>query len=290
MLGAVAADFFDFMIKLQIQNIVNQFGYQITKVEPLDKAARRSVADEQYFKKKVGDNLAFYETPNGKFYLPLEPFDDAVASAIRRGFVFEDYIVDEAKKFVKENTAVLDVGSNFGQMAVLFSKMVGENGLVYAFEADDYVFEILKMNLAANDCKNVIPVFGAVYHEAGKKLFFPKQDFERFGAFGSYGIDPNATEGRTVESLKIDDINFEKPISFMKIDVQGSDLFAMQGARETIKKHQMPILFEFEQQFQDEFDTSFQDYVSFVGEQSYKFCKVVQGINYLIAPQNAEIR
>jgi Methyltransferase FkbM domain len=76
----------------------------------------------------------------------------------------------------------------------------------------------------------------------------------------------------------------------MKVDIQGSDLFALRGAVETIKRHRMPILFEFEQQFQAEFGTSFQDYVDFVNSISYRFEKVVLvprplSINYLIVPR-----
>jgi hypothetical protein len=88
--------------------------------------------------------------------------------------------------------------------------------------------------------------------------------------------------GQEVKSLKIDDLPIEKPVSFMKVDVQGCDLFAMQGASETIKKHKMPILFEFEQRFQNEYKTDFQDYVNFVDSIGYKFTEIIIEINYLI--------
>jgi hypothetical protein len=94
----------------------------------------------------------------------------------------------------------------------------------------------------------------------------------------------NATAGRTVKTLTIDRLNINTPISFMKVDIQGSDLFALRGAVETIKRHRMPIIFEFEQQFQAEFRTSFQDYVDFVNSISYRFAKLVMDINYLIVP------
>ena len=70
----------------------------------------------------------------------------------------------------------------------------------------------------------------------------------------------------------------------MKVDIQGSDLFALQGAKEIILKNKMPILFEFEQQFQDEFQTSFNDYANFIKEIDYRFEKIIMGINYLIVP------
>ena len=46
-------------------------------------------------------------------------------------------------------------------------------------------------------------------------------------------------------------------------------------AVETIKKHQMPIIFEYEEQFQEEFNTSFQDYVEFVDSIGYKVTSII---------------
>ena len=110
-------------------------------------------------------------------------------------------------------------------------------------------------------------------------------DFLRFASYGSYNLPLNETTGAEVVSLKIDDLQIEKSVSFMKVDVQGCDLFAMQGATKTIKKHKMPILFEFEQQFQAEYQTSFQDYVEFVDSIGYKFVQVILNNNYLIMPK-----
>ena len=53
----------------------------------------------------------------------------------------------------------------------------------------------------------------------------------------------------------------------------------------TRTRHRIPIIFEFEQQFQAEFGTSFQDYVDFVNSISYRFEKLVMDINYLIVPR-----
>ena len=162
-----------------------------------------------------------------------------------------------------------------------FSRLV-EKGTVYAFEAEPIIYDILVKTLQANDCKNVKAIAGAVHNKSGEKLVFPEPDFKRFDYYGSYGIDPNAKEGRTVESITIDSLNIKEPISFMKVDIQGSDLFALQGAKETILKNKMPILFEFEQQLQEEFHTSFNDYVNFVKSINYRFEKIVMDINYLI--------
>jgi FkbM family methyltransferase len=207
-------------------------------------------------------------------------------NTIIAGNIFDEPIVACAKQYITDGSTVLDVGANFGQMSILFSEMTGDRGKVYSFEADDFIFEILKKNIFANTKGNIIPVFGAVYNEMGKNLTFPVQDFERFDTYGSYGIDyaNNTKNGREVPTLTIDSLNIDEKISFMKIDVQGGDLFALEGSVNTIKKNKMPILFEFEYLFQDELSLKFQEYVDFVCSIDYYFAKIINYQNYLILP------
>lgn len=270
-------------MKKIVKGILGAAGLEVSKRQKSTSQAEQTTVDplKKYYIKTEGI-LDFYSTPIGDYYVPNDAPEDVVINHMRTGEYFEQEVIELAKTMIRPNTIVLDVGSNFGQMAVVFSKLVGENGLVYAFEADDFVFEVLKKNLAANNCSNVIPVFGAVYNKSGAELIFPKQDMKRFVAYGSYGIDPTATNGRVVKSLMIDDIDFDREISFMKVDVQGSDLFALQGAKNTLRKWKMPVLFEFEQQFQEQFNTSFQGYVDLVSEVGYKFDQILMEINYLI--------
>jgi len=51
----------------------------------------------------------------------------------------------------------------------------------------------------------------------------------------------------------------------------------------------MPILFEYEEQFQMEFNTSFQDYLDFIYSISYKVERTVNAINYLIVPDTKKV-
>lgn len=265
------------MIKETVRKIVNTFGYDVGKLP--------QPAQPIYLKNKVGDSLEYYETPIGNYYLPINTERDVIAIHMREAKVFEPEVVEIAERYIKKGTAALDVGSNFGQMALFFSSLVGESGTVYAFEAQKPIYEILCRNIEANRVGNVKPFFNAVYFESNQTFHFPEPDFIEWGAYGSYNLPLDATAGHAVTSLKIDDLRIEQPISFMKVDVQGCDLFAMQGAVETIKKHRMPILFEFEQQFQQTYKTNFQDYVAFADSIGYKFVELVMNINYLIEPK-----
>jgi FkbM family methyltransferase len=263
-------------IKNPIRKIVNKFGIDIHK---------SSVKEKRITPARVVGELGYYETPIGNFYLPLDAPNDVIINHMKEGKIFEPEIMEVAERYIKEGTAVLDVGANFGQMSIIFSRLVGKKGEVYSFEAQKKVFDILEKNAEVNDAHNINSVFNAVYLESGTTFYFPEPDFEQFSAYGSYNLPLDAVLGQEVKSLKIDDLQIEKPISFMKIDVQGCDLFAMQGAIETIKSHKMPIIFEFEQQFQNVYKTNFQDYVNFVDSIGYKFAEIILDINYLIEPK-----
>lgn len=267
-------------IRKILRSIVNQTGFDIHR---LPSSEESTPIEEPILPSEIEDGLGLYRTSLGDYYLPLDAPHDEIINRMREGEVFETEIVDVAKRYIKEGTAVLDVGANFGQMTLLFSRLVGADGLVYGFEAQKKVFEVFKKNVEVSNARNIIPLFNAVSAESGKTLYFPEPNFTRFNTYGSYNLPLDATVGQEVSSLKIDDLCIEKPISLMKVDVQGHDLFAMQGATETIRKHGMPIIFEFEQQFQGEYGTSFQDYVDFVDAIGYRFVEVVLQRNYLIA-------
>ncbi len=259
-------------MKKLIVKIFNKLGFEIYRITKPQKSSKSR-------------NLNYHKTSTGNFYLPADAHQDVVAIAIKKNQVFEKEVVDLAAKYIKPGTAVLDVGCNFGQMSILFSKLVGDKGKVYSFDADDWIFEIFTKNIAANNKNDIIkPHFGAVHNVIGETLIFPEQDFTEFGTYGSYGIDYNANAGREVKTLTIDSLNIQEPISFMKIDIQGGDLQGMQGAVETIKRNKMPILFEYEYHFEERFKLCFQDYVDFVTSIDYKFHKVINGHNFLIIP------
>lgn len=271
-----------------VKKIFNNLGFEIRRIRPEKKSQSKPeeliIPTDPKFQHKP---LKYYPTPIGNYYLPADATRDIIAIKMRQGKVFEPAIVDVAQRYIKKDSAVLDIGANFGQMSLIFSRLVGEKGQVLSFEADDYVFYVLEQNIKANNCHNIKPIFKAVYNKTGEVMLmlYPVQDFKKFLTYGSYGLDPNATKGRQIETIAIDDLKIDREISFMKVDVQGSDLFAMQGAIETIKRYKMPILFEFEQQFQEEFNTCFQDYIDFIASINYKVEEVIYNINYLIVPK-----
>lgn len=267
------------MIKNSIRGLLQKFGYDLVKTFDYNYG-------QQYKRKSNEADFDYYETPTGNYYLPKNLRGDSVANAIKDGKLFDKHIIDLSKAYVKPGSIILDIGANFGQMAVEFSRTYPSN-IIYAFEAQEMVYHILEKNIKVNNAANVKTFYNAVYDKNDIELIFPVPDLLRFPSYGSYGIDLKAKTGKVVKSITIDSLDFNLPVSFMKVDIQGSDLAAMRGAVNTIKKYQMPIIFEYEEEFQSEFNTSFQDYVDFVNSIGYKFVKTLENINYLIIPNHS---
>jgi FkbM family methyltransferase len=235
--------------------------------------------------------VSYHETRHGNYYLPSHAPNDLVANTIRAGKIFEPHVLEVAKSYAKPGTMILDLGANFGQMSILFSELVGEKGMVLSFEAQAYCFAILQKNIAANKRRNIRAFYGAVMDKGGGEVSFPEPDMVRFCTYGSYPLSLKPTEDlkSRVKTLAIDDLQINFPISFFKIDTQGSDVFVLRGARETIIRQRMPILFEYEERFQEEFGTCFQDYVDFAQSVGYRFAKTIADINYLLLPDPAKV-
>ena len=87
--------------------------------------------------------LKKFKTKNGVYYLPFFAFKDGIRNRIINNEITDKLIFDKLKNFIKPDTIILDLGANFGQMSILWSQSK-PNVKVYAFEASDYIFSILK--------------------------------------------------------------------------------------------------------------------------------------------------
>ncbi len=142
----------------------------------------------------------------------------------------------------------IDVGANMGYLSMIASKTVGELGKVYALEPSKRDFLRLVDNINLNDLKNVYSYQLAVL-DADKKLEMNIAGEERsalntFGKeFGYRGIEKLGTE--MVQAVTIDgfvDTESIEKVDLIKLDIEGSELLALKGARDTIEKFRPAII------------------------------------------------
>ena len=233
--------------------------------------------------------LKLYKTKTGSYYLPQFALKDLIRNEIIDNKIFDRKVYETAIKYVKDDTIVLDIGSNFGQLSILLSKCK-KDVEVYSFEASKYIFEILKKNVQINKA-NVKLFHNLVGNETEQELFIKKLNISKFNTYGSNMIEKTEIKNENIpniekiNSIKIDDIFFNKKISFMKIDVQGYDLEVLKGSKKTIIKQQMPIIFEYEEDFAKDFNYTFKNFESFIDEINYKISIQIDKSNYLILPK-----
>jgi FkbM family methyltransferase len=149
------------------------------------------------------------------------------------------------EKLIRPGFTVVEIGANLGLFSLLFSRLVGPQGKVFAFEPDKTLFLALQENCRRNPANNVTCynyALGAkaetrtLYHSrvnSGDNRLAPSDRPDWF-----YEV---AVTTRTLDSFLAD-----TPIDFIKIDVQGWELEVLKGMTEICAKcPAIGIYFEF---------------------------------------------
>jgi len=153
-------------------------------------------------------------------------------------FFLEQYAYKKGNRViqVQPGDIVIDAGGCWGEVALYFADNTGTEGKVYCFEfVQDDNLEILQRNLNLNP------------HLADRIKVVPKALWDKSGEVVSYyangpgtSLVPSNNQQRTlqVSTLSIDDFVKEEGIArvdYIKMDIEGSELRALQGAEETIR-------------------------------------------------------
>jgi FkbM family methyltransferase len=127
---------------------------------------------------------------------------------------------------VQPGAVVFDLGGHVGYYTLLASELVGPAGRVITFEPLPRNLHYLRRHLALNKAGNVTVVEAAVSDRAGSALFDegPSSFEGRVGAHGRLQVTTVALD-ELVRSGALPMPNV------MKIDIEGAELDALQGAR-----------------------------------------------------------
>jgi len=179
---------------------------------------------------------------------PLEGHRMRVSWPMNRPYVLgshEPAVCKVIQEYVKPGYVVIDIGAHIGYFTLLFAKLVGEEGLVIAFEPLEETFAVLRENVALNHYRNVRLENRAVSESSGVVLLY-RDEWVAFPAASH--IIPN-TRSRlltyTVSAVCLDEYIIEskeiKRVDFVKIDVEGAEGLVIKGMKKVLERDK-PIL------------------------------------------------
>jgi len=130
-------------------------------------------------------------------------------------------------EWIKKGDTVLDLGANIGYYTVLFSKLVGNNGKVYAIEPTSDNLEYLEKNIKLNNLKNVELTKAAIGDTDGKLNIYISDNSGNYNTPNYNG----SNKKETVKSYKLDTFFKDKvKPKILKMDIEGYECEVFNGA------------------------------------------------------------
>ncbi|MGJ4950712.1 FkbM family methyltransferase [Bradyrhizobium sp. HKCCYLS20291] len=145
-----------------------------------------------------------------------------------------------------DGAVAIDCGANIGVHTIEWAKAMTGWGSVLSVEAQERIYYALAGNIAINNCFNAIAIHAAVSSERGV-LNIPSPNYLTPSSFGSLELRqrPNtefigqaidyAKDTVEVRKLPLDDFNLPR-CDLIKLDVEGMEIEALEGAASTIER------------------------------------------------------
>lgn len=169
-------------------------------------------------------------------------------------FILEQYaykINNQDIVCVEEGDCVLDIGGCWGDTALYFAHKAGSNGKVYSFEFIPDNINLFKRNTSFNPSliSSIELISNPVSNISGQNIYYKDN-----GPGSKVENQPFDGQTGTTTTISIDDfveLNNIQKIDFIKMDIEGAEPFALEGAIKTIKKFKPKLAIAIYHSFED---------------------------------------
>jgi FkbM family methyltransferase len=186
------------------------------------------------------------------------------------------------RNILQNDMTFIDVGANQGEFSLYASSRLSK-GQVYSFEPVSAQFNMLSKNIELNNIQNIKAFnFGLSDAEGELPVFTSSSSTDLGNNEGLSSLFSSNDRDVFEEKVKLevfDDLFSDKidRIDFIKIDVEGAELFVLKGMKETLKKFTPTILIELsEDNFKNAGYTT-KDVLDFLNIYNYKPHKLFRG-------------
>ena len=160
--------------------------------------------------------------------------------------VHEGNVINLMIEKINTSRCFVDVGANLGYYTILASKLMPD-GIVYAFEMDEYNYNLLNKNLNINRCKNINIYHAAVTDSSGVINY--KNNLRRPNPTIGLSTDSSKNKfGRlkSVQAVSLDDFFKEKKFipEVIKIDVEGAEMKVLKGMQNILENNNVQLFLE----------------------------------------------
>ncbi len=154
--------------------------------------------------------------------------------------------VDLFAQYVRPGDTVIEVGSHIGSHTLPLAQMVGGSGRVLAFEAQEFLFHILKSNLTLNHLPQAHAHLAAISDSAGE-ISVPVFDYTKEKNYGALSVrHPEIFDCERVsmamrETMTLDSLALDS-CRLLKVDAEAMEPEVLRGAADLIRRHR-PVLY-----------------------------------------------
>lgn len=174
--------------------------------------------------------------------------NDAIQGSLLKGELWDREELDRVTAMLADGDVIADVGTNVGNHAVYFAHCFPASK-IFVFEPNDEAADLLVRNLDANNCTNVDRTFiGAGLSDKNTEAVSWRGGANNLGNSKLMDMSEADRVKRNPKNFNLtrlhrgDEVFADQKVDFIKIDVEGHELEALEGLRATIMRDR-PLLF-----------------------------------------------
>jgi len=184
--------------------------------------------------------------------------------------------------FLRNGMTVIDAGANIGEITLVAAKMVGPQGAVYAFEPVERIADHLDEHVRLNGLRQVRVVRRALADKTGTNtIYLASGKFHDGSVHDGLGtLYANAQRSVAVQEVTLTTLDLflaeagEKRLDLVKLDVEGAELAALQGAQASLERFRPHLIIEVQQDTARAAGYEAADILHLLGRLGYSFATI----------------
>jgi FkbM family methyltransferase len=210
-----------------------------------EEIARGVLSSPEFARRNIGISQAgaLVEVPLDGFCLYVRANDRDIGGQIQTTHIYEPHVTRAMSELLRAGDVFVDIGANIGFFTNLAAHLVGPRGFVLAVEAMDKNVQLILRSLERNAFAHVRVLACAASDREGRVAMRTDP-----GTSNGQAVAGTAGSERTLyaQALRLDDLARDlAKIDLVKLDIEGFELLAWRGFRESLARHRPRVLTEF---------------------------------------------